>query len=374
MVGLRLTLLGGFEARIGKGSILTIAPRKSRALLAYLAIAGPRAQSRDMLGALLWGDVPEEQARQSLRKALSDLRQALSGAEPAPLSTGSETVELIAEKVDVREFERLARDGRPEALRAAMALYRGDLLEGFRVAEPAFEEWLARERERFRQLAMQAFERLLGHEHDAGRTEAMVEVALRLLALSPTHEGAHRSLIRLYARQGRRDAALRQYRACADALWRELRARPEPETEQTHREVLAGSTVGESDGRSRALIVEDETVTRTLLQELLARAGWDVVVAADGADALLQLSQSTFDVVLADIWMPLLDGVKLLEVVRDKRPGTPVVLITGRADAELEARCLGMGAADYITKPFHGPTLLVRLEKAIQQARDARPS
>jgi len=372
MPGLCLTLLGGFAARVGGSHPLAIAHRKSRALLAYLAVAGPRAHPRDTLAVLLWGGVPGDQARQSLRKALSDLRQALVSAEPSPLSSDSETVTLVPEKVDVFEFEGLVRDGRPGALRGASELYRGDLLEGFRVDEPAFEEWLTRERERLRQLSMEALERLLAHETAGGDVAAAVAVALRLLAVNPAHELAHRSLIRHYARQGRRDAALRQYRVCADALWRDLRAKPEPETERAYREVLAGSTAGGSAQRPRVLVVEDEVVTQTLLQELLSSAGYEVVVTADGAEALFQLSQGTFDLVLADIWMPLLDGVKLLEVVRDKRADTPVVLITGRAKPELEARCLAMGAADYVTKPFHGPTLLARLDKAIQRARRAR--
>ncbi len=369
MPGLQLTLLGGFEARLGAGTVLTIASRKSRALLAYLAVAGQRAQPRDPLAALLWGDVPDDQSRQSLRKALWDLRHVLAAA-PAALSTDSETVVLTPERVDVLEFQRLVRDGRPAALRAAMELYRGDLLEGFRVAEPAFEEWLTRQRERFRLLLVEALERSLGLEAAEGRMDAAGDAARRLLAMNPAHEVAHRTLISLYARQGRRDAALRQYRACADALWRDLGAKPGPETERAYRDVTAASTAARPSGPPRVLVVEDEVVTQTLLRELLAGAGYEVVVAADGAEALFHLSRDTFQLVVADIWMPLLDGVKLLEIMRDKRAATPVVLITGRANAELEARCLAMGAADYVTKPFAGPALLARLAKALRRAQD----
>src|SRR5262245_44723728 len=209
MPGLRIQVLGDFEARLSATLPLELPSRKSRALLAYLAVGGQRAHPRERLAALLWGEVPEELARQSLRKALWDLRKVLAGAKPSPLSMDGETVALVAETVDVLEFEALVRDGRPDALRNAMALYRGDLLEGFRVDEPAFEEWLTRERERFRRLSLEAHERLLAHETAAGRVEAAVEVALRLLLLNPPHEAAHRDLIRLYARQGRRDAALR---------------------------------------------------------------------------------------------------------------------------------------------------------------------
>jgi len=367
--GLCLTLLGGFEVRIGGGPSIAVGPRKNRALLAYLAVAGPRAHSRDTLAGLLWGDVGEEQARQSLRKALWDLRKAFSGAIPLPLVTDSETVTLVPETVDVLEFQALLRGRRLEALPAAIDLYRGDLLDGFRVGEPAFEEWLTSERARLRQLALETLECVLVHAMDEGRLGVAVDVAGRLLRLNPAHEVAHRSLIRLYARQGRRDVALLQYRACADALWRELGVKPEPETDRAYREVLAGSAARGSTG-PRILVVEDEIVTQTRLRELLARAGYNVVLAADGAEALFQLSHGTFDVILSDIWMPLLDGVKLLEVIRDKRAGTPVVLISGRPDAEMEARCLAMGAADYVAKPFDGLTLLARLAKAMGRARE----
>src|SRR5262249_48091931 len=241
------------EARIGDGLTLSLPARKSRALLAYLAIAGQRAERRERLASLLWGDVPEEQSRQSLRKALSHLRGALAGVGPEPLSTDGATIALVPEAVDVLQFEALIRDGRPDGLREAMALYRGDLLEGFRIDESAFEEWLTRERERLRRLAMEALERLLGYETVAGRMGLAVEVALRLLVLNPVHEAAHRSLIGLYALQGRRDAALRQYRTCADALWRGLHVKPGPETERAYREVLTGSTAGGADGRPQVL-------------------------------------------------------------------------------------------------------------------------
>src|SRR5262245_50586727 len=146
MSGLRLALLGGFDARVGDGPSLTLGPRKSRALLAYLAVAGPRPHPRETLATLLWGDVADEQSRQSLRKALWDLRQALLGVTPAPLVTTNDSVTLAPESVDVLEFQALARGGNPEAWRSAMSLHRGELLDGFRMDEPAFEEWIAAQR------------------------------------------------------------------------------------------------------------------------------------------------------------------------------------------------------------------------------------
>src|SRR5262245_26887362 len=294
MSGLQLALLGGFEARVARGPVLQIAPRKSRALLAYLAVAGQRRQPREKLAALLWGDVPEQQARQSLRKAVSELREALIEVKPPPILTDGETIALAVGLVDVHQFEALARDGSSVALREAMALYRGYLLDGFRLDERAYEEWLSLERERLRRLAMETFERLLAHETAQDRAASAVETALKLLFLNPLHEAAHRNLMRLYALQGRRDAALRQYRAYAEALWRDLREKPGPETDAAYRQILAGATTVGSAKRPCVLVVEDETVTRTRLRALLAQAGYQVVVAVDGADALFQLSHGTF--------------------------------------------------------------------------------
>lgn len=100
----------------------------------------------------------------------------------------------------------------------AIDLYRGDLLEGLSVREPAFEEWLAAERERLRDLAVEALARLLAHQAVQEAVEPAVQTALRLLALEPLQEAAHRVLMRLYARQGRAGAALRQYQACVRVL------------------------------------------------------------------------------------------------------------------------------------------------------------
>ena len=78
------------------------------------------------------------------------------------------------------------------------------------------------------------------------------------------------------------------------------------------------------------------------------------------------MSRRPFDLILSDIVMPLLDGFKLLEVVRDKRIEAPVVFITGRAGSASEATALQLGAADYITKPIDREVLLPRLANALR--------
>jgi DNA-binding response OmpR family regulator len=78
------------------------------------------------------------------------------------------------------------------------------------------------------------------------------------------------------------------------------------------------------------------------------------------------MSRRPFDLILSDIVMPLLDGFKLLEIVRDKCIETPVVFITGRTGSASEATALELGAADYITKPIDREVLLRRLANALR--------
>ncbi len=139
--------------------------------------------------------------------------------------------------VDVALFERLVADGRPAALEQVAGVYRGDLLAGLALAERPFEEWLMSERERLHELAIQALGRLLAHQQKAGAAEPAVQTGLRLLALDPLQEPVHRAVMRLYARLGRREAALRQYQLCVDALKRELSTPPEAETTQLFQEI-----------------------------------------------------------------------------------------------------------------------------------------
>jgi DNA-binding SARP family transcriptional activator len=148
MTQLSLRLLGGFRAQHGPGRPLTIR-RKAQALLAYLALHPGAASSRDALAGLLWSGTTDEHARHNLRQTLFALRQAIT---PDPFIVEGELVGLreSAVQVDVAAFERGVGRGTREALREATTLYRGELLEGLRVDEAPFDDWLATERQRLR--------------------------------------------------------------------------------------------------------------------------------------------------------------------------------------------------------------------------------
>src|SRR5204862_1946858 len=120
--------------------------------------------------------------------------------------------------------------------------YRGPLLDGFRLAEKPFEEWLESERARLHELALDALRVSMDRHVEAGRIEPATQAALRLIALDPLQEDVHRALMRLYARQGRRAVALRQYQTCVAILQKELGVEPEPETKRLYLEILQRAT------------------------------------------------------------------------------------------------------------------------------------
>jgi adenylate cyclase len=151
----------------------------------------------------------------------------------------------------VATFERLIGEGTPESIAKAMTVYRGDLLDGLDVRDPAFEEWLLLERQRLRVLARDALGVLLDRHLANGTHDSAAAVAHRLLAVDPLREAAHRALMQIYAEQGQTALALKQYQFCRETLQRELGVKPEPETDKLYRSIqekraAIRPTVGES--------------------------------------------------------------------------------------------------------------------------------
>lgn len=240
MSSLELNLLGRFQARRSSGEDIALPTRKTKLILARLALRPGEALTREALIGLLWSDRGDEQARASLRQALTALRHALNDAAPAALLIKGESIQLdpTAVAVDASNFERLARSADPAALDEAIALYRGALLEGIVVREALFADWLGYERERLSQLIFGALTTLLRLRREEGATAAAIAVAQRILSLDPLREDAHRALITLFAEAGQRNLALKQYETCSNLLRSELGLHPEPETERAHQETL----------------------------------------------------------------------------------------------------------------------------------------
>src|SRR5215471_2523032 len=177
-----LTLLGGFGLRLADGATVDLPGQKDRALLAALAMASADTQSRERLAGLLWSEHGDRQARDSLKQALVRLRRCLGGGESVALRTDRQSIGLDKSliEVDVLAFERLVHQGTLAALTQAIELYRGDLLEGIAIRDPAFEDWLLVERQRLRQLFERALTGLISQALAAGAREQAAEAARRL--------------------------------------------------------------------------------------------------------------------------------------------------------------------------------------------------
>jgi DNA-binding SARP family transcriptional activator len=231
----RLELFGGCRLRAPDGTDRTPVGRKTRGLLAVLALAAGQPVTRERLAGLLWAERPEEQARASLRQALRELRQCLP--DPGPLRVDRDRVALAVDRVEVDAL-RLAAGA---AGSGSDELPAGELLEGLDGLGGPFEAWLAGQRARWRNLALEALERKLEAASDPSTRAAL---ATRILALEPAHEPAHRALMLLHAQRGDTAAAIRQYELCREALDRLLDARPSEPTQRLLARIRAGAVAG----------------------------------------------------------------------------------------------------------------------------------
>ena len=296
----RLELLGGCRLVAPDGTERTPVGRKTRGLLAFLALAGGQPVARERLAGLLWAERAEEQARASLRQALRELRQCFG--DPELLRIDRDRVALAVDRVEVDAL-RLVECA---AERAGDEPAGGELLEGLDGLGEPFETWLGSQRARWRNRVLESLERQLESAADPNVRAAL---ATRILTLEPAHEPAHRALMLLHARRGDTAAAIRQYEACREALHRLLDARPSEPTRQLLTRIRAGTVAGEGasdeseadeaarDGTSLVVLPLHETgravdvpsLGEGLAEEIsaaLARFRW-LAVAAPSSAALL---------------------------------------------------------------------------------------
>lgn len=220
----RLRLIGQMEAWTLTSESILPTGRKTRALLAVLALSAPRPVLRGKLAELLWSRRPEEQARASLRQEIHRLLEALNPVGNQILSINRDHLALRpgAVWVDVEEVLR-ASPTKP----AALSLLDGELLEDLDGVDPSFDTWLAGERERVRDRARQLAETLLREKTDP---ETVIPAAQQLLGIDRTHEGAWRALMRAYAGRGERGMAIQAFERCRTVLAEQLDATPSEET------------------------------------------------------------------------------------------------------------------------------------------------
>ncbi|WP_277813930.1 AfsR/SARP family transcriptional regulator, partial [Acidisphaera rubrifaciens] len=228
---LKLRLIGQMEAWAANGLRVLPAGRKTRALLAVIALSAPRPALRGRLAEMLWSRRPEEQARASLRQEIHRLHEALlpTGVEVLTINRDHLTLRSNVVWVDVDAVMR-ATTSDPTSL----SLLEGDLLEDLDGIDPAFDSWLAAERERLRDRARKLAEDLLREQTDP---EATIPAAQRLLTIDRAHEGAWRALMRAHAARGERGMAIQAYERCRAVLSDLLDAAPSAETQRLLAEI-----------------------------------------------------------------------------------------------------------------------------------------
>lgn len=376
MAVLQLELLGDFRLRSESGALLTISAKKSQAMLAFLGVKPSQLVSRDKMASLLWSSTAPEQARQSLRQTLSTLRKELAHVSPLKLLVEEgDFLSLDASliHVDVAEFESLIATGTAEALDPATRLYGGDFLDGFQIDEERFDQWVIAERDRLHRLALRAHTQLVEQLSRNDAIDEAIAAAQRSLRIDPLQEPMHRTLMKLFIRSGDLLNALQQYDSCAKLLRRELDVEPDAETKAVQQEVVqlrrkrtTTSPAAERDARRTVLVVEDNVLNRELTNALLKTAGYNVLLAKDGAEALMLVGREPVDLILLDIDLPFIDGHKVLEALHDKGIQVPAIFISGLPGEEPEVRAFQIGAADFIRKPVKNSVLLARVAKVLK--------
>lgn len=249
---LKITLLGPLDIKLGD-TRLSVVSDKAKALLVYL-LCTRHAQTRLHLAGLLWDERSENQARSNLRTVLAELRRHLA---PDTLLVERKTLAFnptYPHQVDVFDLEqalnKLIQQQAPtgslpvEAVNQAtkaLDLYQGQFLAHFFLNHaPQFADWQRSEQNRLEKLLQTALERLIQHAFATETYQPGEGYARRLLRLEPSYEKAHRYLMILLAKQGRRDEALRQYKSCCEQLAKDLAVEPSAETTALYEQIRTG--------------------------------------------------------------------------------------------------------------------------------------
>jgi predicted ATPase/DNA-binding SARP family transcriptional activator len=233
---LQLYLLGPVDIRCGDRQLPRPPTQKSQSLLAYLVLHRSQPQSRERLAGLFFGERPEYKARRCLSTALWHINRCLP--DETVLLSNSRTIQFDPRNnlwLDVEAFESHASRAEIASLQYAIALYRGDFLDGF------YDDWTLSERYRLEALYLEALAQLMLHQ-EAGRDyQSALATSLRLLECDSLREDAHRLAMRAYCHLGQRKAALEQYARCQRTFLEELDTQPGDETLTLYQTILEGS-------------------------------------------------------------------------------------------------------------------------------------
>lgn len=118
--------------------------------------------------------------------------------------------------------------------------------------------------------------------------------------------------------------------------------------------------------KHRILVVEDDDLMQGMLNDSLTTEGYDVTLASDGLEGLKNIQKREFDLVLLDVKLPKMNGIKLLQKIKEISPETIVIIMTAFGTVETAVQAMKMGAFDYITKPFITDELILIMKKGLE--------
>jgi len=131
------------------------------------------------------------------------------------------------------------------------------------------------------------------------------------------------------------------------------------------RQAAAAPAAPVRNTRQRVLVVDDEASIRDLLSKTLALAEYDVDTAPDGTTALDRMRAFSYDLLIADLRMPGMDGLTLIRQAKRIKADLPVIIITGFSTESSAIEAVNLGVAGYLTKPFRVPQVLAAASKAL---------
>jgi excisionase family DNA binding protein len=141
--------------------------------------------------------------------------------------------------------------------------------------------------------------------------------------------------------------------------------RPRGERTDSTTATLAGERPSPRTGHPRVLVVDDEASIRELLSKTLALAEYEVDTAPDGRAAIERLRLGSYDLLIADLKMPGLDGLSLIREAKRLKADLPVIIITGFSTESSAIEAVNLGVAGYLTKPFRVPQVLAAAARAL---------
>ena len=242
---LDIRLFGGFRLTYDGGELNTVDTNRLQSLLAYLVIQRHSPLPRRQIAFLFWPDSSEAQARTNLRNLLHLLHEALPESDNY-LSIDGQMIQWRSDSdfvLDVAEFEEKLASGN---FSEAASLYAGDLLPD------CYDEWVIDERERLRQMYLNALQQLLQHKEAESDYRAAIDFAKLIIRREPLSEHTYRDLMRLHALNGDRTGVYQAYNACAAVLQSELNVEPSIGTRDMFAQCqkmisAAGTNAGQAD-------------------------------------------------------------------------------------------------------------------------------